>query len=149
MIDPLAAIISYLGSHADLNTLTAGRIAAKHKFGMGANDDSTLKGWETPSQAVQLSYSAGGTPDLYAGTSGIRLEARCYGASQEEASRVWNQIVAICDATPRTTTETGDGKALIYFLVPSDSPQLDRDPDVNVDMVRGFLLTSVAKDAVA
>lgn len=149
MIDPLTAIIAYLGANADLNLLTSGQIAAKHKFGMGTNDDGTQKGWETPSQALQLSYAAGGTPDLYAGTSGIRLEVRCYGDGQEEASQVWSRLITICDATPRTTVETGDGKALIYFLVPSDSPQFDRDPDVNVDMIRGFLLTSVAKDAVA
>lgn len=149
MIDPLAAIIAYLGSDADLNLLTSGQIAAKHKFGMGTNDDGTLKGWETPSQALQLSYAAGGTLDLYGATSGIRLEARCYGASQEEASTAWNRLITICDATPRTTVETGGGKALIYYLVPADSPQLDRDVEVNVDMIRGFLLTSVAKDAVA
>ena len=150
MIDPLAAVIAYLGTDAALGALIDGRIAAKHKFAMGTNDDTMLRGWPTspPVQALQLSYAAGGTPDLYAGTSVVRLEARCYGDGQEEASQVWNQLAAICDATPRVTTETSAGKALIYYLVPDDSPQVDRDPDVNIDMIRGFLLTSVAKDAV-
>lgn len=148
MIDPLAAIITYLSSDVDLGVLIGGRIAAKHKFGMGTNDDGTLKGWETPSQALQLSYAGGGSEDTT--TARARIEARAYGASQEEASAVWRRLVTICDATPRTTVETGDGKALIYYLVPeSGGPQPDRDPDVNVDMLRQFLLSSVAKDAVA
>lgn len=149
MIDPLAAILAYLGSDADLNLLTSGRIAAKHKFAMGTRDDTTLIGWPTPSRALQLSYAAGELPDLDAGMLRVRLEARCYGESQVEAAQLSNRILAISRAFEyRDVISTGDGLALIYWLLPDDSPQLDRDPDIQIDMVRLFLRTSVASEAV-
>jgi hypothetical protein len=149
MIDALAAILAYLGSDADLNLLTSGRIAAKHKFAMGDRADTTLVGWPTPSQALQLSYAAGERPDLDAGMRKVRLEARCYGESQVEASQVSNRILAICQAfEQRDVVSTGGGTALIYWLLPDDSPQFDRDPDIGIDMVRLFLRTSVASEAV-
>lgn len=149
MIDPLAAILAYLSQDADLNLLTSGRIAAKHKFAMGDRADTTLIGWPTPSQALQLSYAAGERPDLDAGMLKTRLEARSYGADQVEAAQVNSQLLAICRAFEvRVVVSMGSGRALIYWLLPDDSPQFDRDPDINIDVVRLFLRASVASEAV-
>jgi len=45
MVDALEAVIGYLYADADLNVLTGGRIAAKHKFG---------DGWVIPVKALQV-----------------------------------------------------------------------------------------------
>jgi hypothetical protein len=143
VIDCLSAFIAFLSSDADLNTQTAGRIAAKHKFGM-----VEAGGWPTPSKALQLTYDGGGTPDTYAGMERSRLEARCYGASQAEANQVYNRLLAICETFQRTTVSTGDGLALLYYLVPDTTGQHDRDIDVSVDMVRVFVKAAAHHESV-
>ena len=142
-IDCLVAFIAYLGSDSDLNVLTAGRIAAKHKFGM-----VEAGGWPTPSKALQLSYDGGGTPDVNAGMERARLEARCYGPSQAEANQVYGRLLAQCETFQRTTVMTGDGLALLYYLVPDTTGQYDRELDVNVDMVRVFLKAAAHHEPV-
>jgi hypothetical protein len=84
MIDALEAVIAYLKTDADLNTLTAGRIAAKHKFG---------DGWDIPIKALQVRYD-GGTPDLYVEWQRPRLEVRCYAERQAETSKIYRQLVS-------------------------------------------------------
>lgn len=145
-IDPLKANLELLRGLADLNVLVQQRIAAKHKFAMVEGG-----GWPTPSKAIQLFYASGEVPDLDTGIWRARLEARLYGENVEEAAKVYATLVAALDGMNRTVVEVGDpsGKALIYYLVPDDSPQADRDQDANTDFVRTFLITSVAKDAVA
>ncbi len=143
MIDCLAAFIAYLGTDADLNTQTAGRIAVKHKFGMVETG-----GWPTPSKALQLTYDGGGTPDVRAGMERARLEARCYGGSQAEANQVYARLMAICETFQRVTVSTGEGLALLYYLVPDTSGQHDRDLDVSVDMVRVFLKAAAHHESV-
>jgi hypothetical protein len=145
MIDCLAAFIAFLGADADLNTQTAGRIAAKHKFGM-----VEAGGWPTPSKALQLTYDGGGTPDVNAGMERARLEARCYGGSQAEANQVYARLMAICEAFQRATVSTGDGTALLYYFVPDTSGQHDREPlgDLGVDMVRVFVKAAAHHESV-
>ena len=143
MIDCLAAFIAFLGTDADLNTQTNGRIAAKHKFGMA--EDAL---WPTPSKALQLTYDGGGTPDAYAGMERARLEARCYGGSQAEANQVYHRLLAICEGFQRVEVSTGEGRALLYYLVPDTTGQHDRDPDVQVDMVRVFLKAAAHHESV-
>lgn len=147
MIDPLIAIIGYLAAQPDLN-LVNGRIAAKHKFAMGTQADTTIRGWPTPSQAMQLSYTTGEPQDLYAAISRVRLDVRCYGGSQVEAAAVYGALTTLCDAFVRSAAETPDGRALIYWIVPDDSPVFDKDPDTGVDFVQVPLRASVARDAV-
>lgn len=145
MIDCLSAFITWLGSDADLNTQTAGRIAAKHKFGMVESG-----GWPTPAKALQLTYDGGGTPDVRAGMERARLEARCYGASQVEASAVYNRLIALCETFQRCTVSTGDGLALLYYLVPDTSGGHDREPlgESGIDMVRVFLQAAAHHESV-
>lgn len=148
MIDPLVAVIAYLLEHPDLASL-GGRIAAKHKFAMGAQDDATMRGWPTPSQALQLSYAPGEPPDLSGAIGRVRLDGRCYGASQADALSVAAALLGICDAFQRTPIGTSEGAALIYWIVPDDSPAFDRDPDTTVDFVSIPLRAAVARDAVS
>src|SRR5512134_2948102 len=96
MIDALETVIAYLRTDADLNVLTDGRIAAKHKFG---------DGWDIPSKAVQVRYD-GGTPDLYVEWQRPRFEVRCYAESQAEAGKVYRQLVAISRSTNRARMAT-------------------------------------------
>src|SRR5512134_150892 len=125
MIDALETVIAYLKSDADLNTLTAGRIAAKHKFG---------DGWEIPSKALQVRYD-GGTPDLYVEWQRPRLEVRCYAESQAEASKVYRRLVAISRSTNRARVATSDGFGLLYWLLPASGASFFIDPEARVDAI--------------
>lgn len=148
MIDGLTALIAYLGRDADLHALIGNRIAAKHKFAMDTNEMGILNGWSIPSKALVLSSIPGEPPDLDGGTERMRLEVRCYGESQAEAMRIYNQLIAISTAFVRTTTEIGAGTAVIYWFVPDGSPVFDRDPDLAIDLARGFFRASVARASV-
>lgn len=142
-IDCLQTAINYLSLDADLNTLTAGRLASKHKFGIATG------GWPTPSKALTLAYDPGATPDIDAGTERARLRARCWGESPEEAGKVYNLLMDICqDFTVRKEVQTSGGRALLYQLYPASGPRSDRDPDVSVDFVEVFLQTAVHRDPI-
>ena len=135
MVDALEAVIGYLYADADLNVLTGGRIAAKHKFG---------DGWTIPSKALQVRYD-GGTPDLYTERQVVRLEARCYGESQYECSRVFAALNTITRNTGRERVETTNGAALIYWLLPVSGPSFLTDPDAGVDVILIFLEAAVSE----
>ncbi len=148
MIDPVAAIITYLRNDSDLRMLVADRIAERHKFGMGDASDTTLIGWPNPSKALQISADPGAAPDLYGGMERMRLDVICYGERPEEALRIYRQLVAISDAFNRTTVQTGDGRILLYWFYPDGSVRFDKDPDVHIDIARCFFRAAVAKVSV-
>lgn len=139
MIDPLEALINLARSDADLNVLTAGQVAARHKFG---------DGWAIPSKAVQLRADGGGAPDLYTERQLLRIEARCFGESQAGAMAVYRELVRLTRQTDRARVDTGAGFALIYWLVPTSGPSLLQDPDTRVDLVLVFLEAAVAEPAI-
>lgn len=142
MINLLTAIMVYVGSDADLDTLIAGRLAAKHKFGTGTAD-----AWPKPSKALTLAQRVG-DPDLYTNVQRQRLEARCYGERQREASKVADALVAMTRDFDRTVVTTGDGNALIYYLVADSGPDFLWDADLELDYVQLFIRTAVAEEAV-
>ncbi len=138
MIDALETVIAYLAAHADLNLLTDGRVAAKHKFG---------DGWNIPSKALQVRYD-GGTPELDVQWQRPRLEARCYGESQAEASKVYRQLVAITRTLSRERVQTNEGFGLLHFLLPVSGPSMLMDPDTGVDLVLFFLEAAVSEEDI-
>lgn len=129
MIDPLEALINLARTDADLSTLTAGRVAAKHKFG---------DGWAIPGQALQL-RADGGPVDLYTERHRLRVEARCFGATQAGAMAVYRELVRLTRQTHRARVETDAGAALVYWLLPASGPSLLQDPDTRLDLVLVFL----------
>lgn len=135
MIDALEAVIAYLKTDADLNVLTGGRIAVRHKFG---------DGWAIPSKAVQVRYD-GGTPDLYVEQQNPRLEVRCFAESQAEASMVYRRMVAISRATHRARVATNDGFALLYWLLPASGASFFIDPEAGVDAILIFMQAAVSE----
>ncbi len=145
MIDPLAACIALLYADADLNLLTSQRIAAKHKFALPETDPLR---WPNPSKALQLTLSPGGEVDLDAPRQLVRLEARCYGESEFEASKVARALIDATRTYDRTVIDTGDGRALIYWLLMDGSPSFAFDADLGIDTVVAPLRATVAEDAV-
>lgn len=143
MITLLATVIAYLWTDADLRLEIGDQIASKHRFGG--------EGWATPSKALTIQYTTGAIPDVDAGMERSRLEVRCWGPSQEDAERVYARLMRITDAlvarvsVPLDTGET----ALLYYLVPDDSPQFDRDPDIEVDFLRVFLGAACHRESIA
>lgn len=140
MINALTAIMNYLESDADLVLLIADRIAAKHKYGASG-------GWTKGSKAVVLSQR-GGDPNLYSEVQQLRLDARCYGDRQREASKVYDALIGITRAFLRTTVSTGGGVALIYQLQPDSGPDFQWDADLELDYVQLFLTAAVSEVAV-
>ena len=139
MIDPLEAVITYLGNDADLHEVVGNQIAAKHRFG---------EGWTVPSKAITV-HLDGGEPDIYNERQRPRLEVRCYGESQYEAMRGYLAMVnAMRAASTRVVIETNAGDALIYWMVPSSGPSFFRDPDVGVDVILFFCSACVAEQDV-
>lgn len=136
MVDPLEALINLARTDADLSTLTAGRVAAKHLFG---------DGWTIPGKALQLRADGGGAPDVYTERQLLRVEARCYGESQAGAMAVYRELVRLTRQTSRARVDTGAGFALVYWLVPASGPSLLQDPDTRVDLVLVFLDAAVAE----
>lgn len=138
MIDPLEAVVQYIRRFADLNTLTAGQVAAKHKFG---------DGWEIPSKAITLRVN-GGPVDLYTERQIYRMDARMWGESPWEAGRVYRAFVGMTRSMTRAKVETTDGNALIYWVVPRSSPSQLYDQELKMDYVLIFLEAAVAETSV-
>lgn len=145
MINPLAAVIQYLKSKAALTGLVDDRIAAKHKFAQTTGSNR----WVINSQALQVQYAPGPSPDNYTGVQNIRLQVRCYGASQVEASDVYGALVEVVRATERSVVAMPNGdNALLYYLVLDSAVSFDLDPDIKADYAAVNLRASVAETAV-
>lgn len=138
MIDALEAVITYLAGDADLRALTDGRVDSRHQFG---------EGWPLPGKAVTVQWD-GGAPDLYTPTQTPRLEVRCWGEDQYECGRLYRALVSLSRRAVRTTVETTDGHALIYFLVMASAPTFIRDLEIDSDALLVFMQASVAEQDV-
>lgn len=144
--DLLEIVIARLARHADLNLEILGRVASKHKFDLDRADNEDA--WPLPSKALAVGYAPGGAIDLYAGQQRSRLEARCYGPSQEEVNRVYGALAALCDESERTVVSTDRGNTLLYWLVLDDSPEYAKDPDLNIDLARVALRACAHRDFI-
>ena len=143
MIDPLTAIVQLLRQDGALMTATNQQIGVKHRF-LLANTD---RAWTVAQGrgALQVFYAAGRLPDLDLDIQSVRLEARCYGISQDEANAVWRRLVEISRDTLRTVVTGGDGQSLIYFLAQDSGPEFGIDPDIQIDMIRQFYRADVSE----
>lgn len=144
MIDPLAAVLAYLGTDSDLNQQTSQRLAARHKFGM----PTTANAWPSGSRALQVQLVSGDTPDIDTPRQLVRFEARCYGSSQQDAMKVYMALVGVTRRFQRTSVDTGNGRALIYYLVMDASPAPLQDPDTGTEMILTYLRAAVAEEAI-
>lgn len=141
MIDPLEAVIALAENDADLRQLTEGRVAARHRFG------ESDRAWPLQSKALQLRYD-GGTPDLYTPRQMVRLEARCFGESQSAASQVYGSLVALTRNADRKVIQTGEGKALVYWLLMASGPSFLQDPDTQMPFILVFLDAAVSEQDI-
>ena len=139
MIDALEALIELLYRDADLNAVTAGRIAPQHKFG---------DGWAIPCQALQVQYD-GGDAELYVQWQRPRIEFRCYGGSFAEASAVYNALVGVSRRAQRQVVATSRGAALVYWVNLASAPSFLQEPDVaKIFMILVMGELAVAEDSV-
>jgi hypothetical protein len=145
-VDPLEAVLAYVGQDADLRALIGPRLAARHKYGL---PDSSPERWATGTDGLTLTPTTGEAPDLDAGMARLRLEARAYGATPRRASAIATRLRALCDAFVRTTVTTHTGvTALLYWIVPDDAPEHGYDTDIRMDFVRLPLRVAVAGESV-
>jgi hypothetical protein len=148
MIDPIATIIAYLASSAAVRDVTGGRIAAKHKYALGLSDDDVAPdAWPTAAQALRVQPGAG-TPDFNTRTQRLDLQVTCFGESQARAMEVYRAVVSVTRDTERTRVITGDGDALLYYLVAVGAPTFGFESigeQIGVDVVTFTLRTAVAE----
>lgn len=146
MIDPLTVVIAHLEDDDDLVGLVAGQIASKHKFAL----PQASRSWAVVpgTGALQIRYAPGGAPNLDSAVQTVRLEARCYGVSEDEAAAVWRALVTVSRATNRASITTTDGTGLLYWLVQEGSPQFEIDPDVRINMVLAYMRAQVHEDSL-
>jgi hypothetical protein len=141
--DPLEALLAYLGQDADLRTLIGSRLAARHRYGLvtggwGQGGESGLTG-------LAVTPVPGEAPDLDAGMQRMRGDARAYAGTPAKAGAVVNRLRALCSDFTRCRVMTPSGEiALLYWLVPDDSPEHGFDTDLKMDFVRLPLRWSTA-----
>lgn len=151
IVDPLATVITYLNSRQELACL-AGRVAAKHKFGLGIElpGDTASDTWPLDSQALRIQAAAGAS-DISTGRQILDLIATCYGPSQQDAMTVYQSLVSVCRVTERTIIQLAEHRALLYFLVVATPPTLGFEvigSDNGVDFAQCTLRTAVAECSV-
>lgn len=149
-ISPVAAVIQYVSQDTDLAALIGGQVAEKHKFSMPVPSAGTTRGWATPSMALRLRPDPGATPDVSAGQQRIRLEAACYGRTPAECEQVYMALVQLCrrSSEARSTVQTGNGLALLYYIIVDSSVSLDIESEVTVDKYVCYLRAAVSEQAV-
>lgn len=144
MIDALETLIALFKTDAAMTAVIAGRAASRHKFSRADKPD----GWKTPAKGVQLGYDPGGRPDIYIQNQDIRIEARFYGEDEAEAGKVYLAAIDLSRRAERKIVATSRGNALLYYVHPDGTPQLQNDPDVGMDYIQLFMLACVSEIAV-
>lgn len=146
MIDPLTVVVAHLEAQASLVALVSGQIASRHKFAL----PQAGRSWTVaPGMgALQIRYAPGGQVNLDNSVQTVRLEARCYGVSEEEAATVWRSVIGISRATIRASVATPDGTGLLYWLILDGSPEFGIDPDVRINMVLANLRAQIHEDSL-
>ncbi len=139
MIDPLEAVIAYLGADAGVQALVGERVAAKHRYGAG---------WTTGQTGLTVGLD-GGTPDIYVPMQEVRLETRAFAGSQAEAMRTWRELVKVARRTNRNAVATSAGMGLIYRLNQASGPSLLYDQDLGMDVALCFFEALVSELEVA
>ena len=149
IIDPLEAILLLCLANAPMTAIVSGRVASKHRFAAtDAVARSSYVPWPTPAKALTIAFDTGGTPDTYTENQLLRLMASCWGEDQAEAGKVYGALVSITRSSDRSVVATSNGNALIYWVTMDGTPQFERDPDVQVDVLRVPLSVFVAEHAV-
>lgn len=145
--DPLAIVMAYLNHHPAL-ALLDGRIAAKHKFALGAEAaDTDGDSWLLGSQALRL-QPLPGAANVTTRRQTLDMVATCYGASQASAMEVYRVLVSVSRTTERTLVATADGNVLLYFVSVISTPILGFESigDAHgVDYAQITLRTAVAE----
>lgn len=135
MIDPIAAILKLISDNTNVQAIVGDRVAGKHKFAQAGSPNA----WKADQSCIVAKNDPGTTPDIDINDHVGRVELRCYGATTAAAQKVYNSLIALMRDIPgRTTANTSNGTALIYFLVMDASPFTTVDPDLSIDMVVGY-----------
>lgn len=122
-IDAIEAIVTLAAADTDLAAETNNQIAAQHRYGQDTGD------WPVGSKAAVFVPSA--TESLiHVQVQRQRFEVLCYGPTFADAGRVWQKVNALCRFNGKRVVTTGDGDALIYYLVVRVQPQPDTDDDL-------------------
>lgn len=133
MIDPLAVVIAHLEKQTALTDLVGAQIASLHRFAL----PKASRAWQVSPGvgALTVRYAPGGETHLSVSVQTVRMEARCYGVSEDEAAGVWRALVAVCRETHRESVVTSDGVGLLYWLVQDGSPDFGFDGDLKLPIV--------------
>lgn len=146
MIDPLAVVIAHLETQDALTDLVGPQVASRHRFALPERG----KSWQAMPGlgALTVRYAPGGTQHLGSPVQTVGLEARCYGASEDQAAAVWRALIAVSRETKRVSVVTSDGVGLLYWLVQDGSPDFGFDGDLKLPVVVQGLRGQVHEDSL-
>lgn len=131
MINSLEVIIQYLKASG----LSTSQIASKHRFG---------ESWEAGSKAIVVRLD-GGTPDIDVPVQDVRVEVRCYAASDYLALELLNEITALSRSINRELQNVSGGGGLLYFLNQTSGQSVLFDPDLNMDFALQFFVAKISE----
>lgn len=146
MIDPLAVVIAHLEGESAITDIVGAQIAARHKFAL----PQAGRSWAVSAGvgALVVRYAPGAEVHLAVSVQTVRLEARCYGVSEDEAGALWRALAAVSRETNRASVATSDGTGLLYWLLADGSPVFELDPDLRVPAIVQSLRAQVHEDSL-
>ena len=121
MVDPVEVVVRYLRSTPLTLTLGNRIVAGQARYG---------KGWSLVQSALTVRPS-GGTPDLYTPIRSLRLEMRCWGATEMVAWDAYLALAGVAARVNRQRVALTDGTvALLHALLEISGPSLIWDDEV-------------------
>ena len=128
MINGLEAVIQLLKASG----LSTNQIASKHRYG-----ESGSAVWEPGTSSIVVRQD-GGDPNLYVQVQIIRIEVRCFAATDYEALQLANEVFSLSRTINRVEQLVTDGRALIYSFLPASGLSSLYDPDLGMDFALQF-----------
>lgn len=142
-IDAIEAVVTLAEADSALDTETGSQIAVQHRYGQDGGD------WVPGSKAAVFAPLAA-APHIHLQVQRQRFEVHCYGPTFAEAGRVWQRVNALCRFNGKRVVATGDGDALIYYLVVRVQPHADVDDELPrpTPVYRAIVEAEVAEQAI-
>ena len=125
-IDPIEAVIELARTDTTLIAEVSTQIDVWHRYGQDSGD------WPLNSKSLVF-VPSGGEQDRHNPWARPVFAVRCYGDSPFDCGQVWKALNDFTFNQPRRNVTTGDGKALISYVLPvpgGGMPTLLFDEDV-------------------
>jgi hypothetical protein len=118
--------------------LSTSQIASKKHYG---------DGWEAGSPAIVVRQD-GGDPNLYIPVRSIRLEIRCFAASDYAALTLMSEVSDVFVLAERQPQVVTGGTALIYWINEASGISALYDPDAAMHFALAFFEAAISRETI-